>query len=283
LAGGAAGWRIPRVVAAAGAGLALGVAGCLVQRLFANPMASPEVLGIGGGVVVGLILVLLTSAEAGAGLQLLGGVAGAAAVAGLVLALGAYRGFSPERLLLVGIAITALVNAATLLFIALGDPRVGQMLAWIGGSTYRMTAGFSLTVLALALAGLALAVPLGRWLDILPLGEDVTRSLGVPSGAARTLVLAVAALTCAAAAMVVGPLSFVGLLAPHFATLAGLRRARVQLLGAAGAGAVLVVFADWVGRVVFAPTELPAGILAVLIGSAAVTVFFVTRSAGTKP
>lgn len=263
-------WRLPRVVAACGAGLGLGVAGCLVQRLFANPMASPEILGIGGGVAMGLIAVLLVFADASAGLQLLGATLGALAVTGTILLLGLDRGFTPERLLLTGIAISALLDASSLLFLALGDPRSGQVLAWLSGSTYWVELDFASIVLVAGIVGLALSALAIRWLEILPLGASVATSLGIPLHTARLLVLVLGAVTTAAAALIVGPMSFVGLLAPHLAGLFGLRRAGPQLFGAAMLGASLVVFADWVGRVVFAPTELPAGVLSVLIGSLAV-------------
>jgi iron complex transport system permease protein len=262
-------WRLPRVVAACGAGLGLGVAGCLVQRLFANPMASPEILGIGGGVAIGLIATLLFFADASAGLQLFGATIGALAVTGAILLLGLDKGFTPGRLLLTGIAITALLDASSLLFLALGDPRSGQVLAWLSGSTYWVELNFAVTVLAGGIAGLALSALTIRWLEILPLGASVATSLGVPLTTARLVVLMLAAITTAAAALIVGPMSFVGLLAPHLAGLLGLRRAGPQLFGAAMTGAALVVFADWVGRTVFAPTELPAGVLSVLIGSLA--------------
>ncbi|RWD41665.1 MAG: Fe(3+)-hydroxamate ABC transporter permease FhuB, partial [Mesorhizobium sp.] len=242
----------------------------LVQRLFANPMASPEILGIGGGVAMGLIAVLLLFADASAGVRLLGATVGALAVTGTILLLGLDRGFTPERLLLTGIAITALLDASSLLFLALGDPRSGQVLAWLSGSTYWVELDFAVVVLYAGLAGLALSAFACRWLEILPLGAGVAISLGIPLRTARLAVLVLAAITTAAAALVVGPMSFVGLLAPHLAGLLGLRRAGPQLFGAALVGAALVVFADWTGRIVFAPTELPAGVLSVLIGSAAV-------------
>lgn len=274
-------WRLPRVVAACGAGLGLGVAGCLVQRLFANPMASPEILGIGGGVAMGLIAVLLLFADAGAGLQLAGATFGALVVTGAILLLGLDRGFTPERLLLTGIAITALLDASSLLFLALGDPRSGQVLAWLSGSTYWVELDFAVVVLGAGIAGLLLAALAGRWLDILPLGVSMATNLGVPLRAARLTVLALAAVTTAAAALIVGPMSFVGLLAPHLAGLIGLRRAEPQLFGAAMIGSALVVFADWTGRVVFAPTELPAGMLSVLIGSVAVMGMVMARRKNT--
>lgn len=270
-------WRFPRVLGAAGAGMALGVAGCLVQRLFANPMASPEVLGIGGGVAVGLILALLWSADAGAGPQFAGAFCGALAVAVLVAAFGSQRGFAPERLLLVGIAVTALLNAVTLLFLALGDPRLGQVLAWLAGSTYRITPGIAVAVMAVAFATLLLSLPWSRWLDILPFGDETARSVGVPVKAARLILLALATTGAAAAAMVVGPMSFTGLLAPYLARRAGLHGGAAQLVGAAAVGAALVVFADWVGRVIFAPTELPAGLLAILIGTTIAVAWRVRR------
>lgn len=263
-------WRLPRVTAACGAGLGLGVAGCLVQRLFANPMASPEILGIGGGVAMGLIAALLLFADSSAAVQLLGATVGALAVTGAILLLGLDRGFTPERLLLTGIAITALLDASSLLFLALGDPRSGQVLAWLSGSTYWVELDFAVVVLCAGLVGLALSAFACRWLEILPLGAGVAISLGIPLRTARLAVLVLAAITTAAAALVVGPMSFVGLLAPHLAGLLDLRRAGPQLFGAALVGAALVVFADWTGRIVFAPTELPAGVLSVLIGSAAV-------------
>ncbi|MDX8502063.1 Fe(3+)-hydroxamate ABC transporter permease FhuB [Mesorhizobium sp. VK4C] len=275
-------WRLPRVIAACGAGLGLGVAGCLVQRLFANPMASPEILGIGGGVAMGLIAVLLIFADASAGLQLLGATAGALAVTGAILLLGLDRGFTPERLLLTGIAITALLDASSLLFLALGDPRSGQVLAWLSGSTYWVELDVAIIVLLAGLAGLLLAALACRWLEILPLGASVATGLGIPLHGARLAVLVLAAITTAAAALVVGPMSFVGLLAPHLAGHLGLRRAGPQLFGAAIAGATLVVFADWTGRIVFAPTELPAGVLSVLIGSVAVMGVVMGRRAGRR-
>jgi ferric hydroxamate transport system permease protein len=109
--------------------------------------------------------------------------------------------------------------------------------------------------------------PLTRWLDILPLGAATSRSLGIGLNRARLLLLVVALLT-ACATLVVGPLSFVGLLAPHMARLLGLSRARQHLLGAALVGMLLMVLADWVGRQVIFPYEVPAGLVASLIGGA---------------
>lgn len=277
ISAGALEWRLPRVIAAAAAGLGIGVAGTLVQRLFANQMASPEILGVGGGVAVGLIVSLLLSSTAGVGLQLLGAIGGALTVMAVLMLLGGQRGFQAERLLLIGIAMTALLDGVVMLFLALGDPRSSQVLAWMGGSTYRATMELALTVAAISIVSLAAVLPFSRWLDILPLGDEAARGLGLPIRAVRFTILIVSAIVTGAAALIIGPMSFVGLLAPHVANLAGLRRGRHQVVAAALIGSALVTFSDWVGRIIFAPTELPAGILAVFIGACTVAAFLFRR------
>ncbi|RVB58288.1 iron chelate uptake ABC transporter family permease subunit, partial [Mesorhizobium sp. M7A.F.Ca.CA.001.06.1.1] len=105
-----------------------------------------------------------------------------------------------------------------------------------------------------------------RWLDILPLGSAAVQGLGINLKRARLLVLlAVAALT-AASTLIVGPLTFIGLMAPHLARRLGLSRALPQAIGAVLAGALIMVAADWVGRIAIFPRQIPAGLVATLIG-----------------
>ena len=217
---------------------------------------------------MGLIAVMLMSPAAGKPLQLAGATAGALAVMTTLLVLGGRRQFSAQRLLLMGIAVTALLDASTLTFLALGDPRSAQLLAFLSGSTYGADMQLGLAVALVAAAAFVVSLLLARWLDILPLGPAVAKGLGVPVGLARCVILLLASATTAAAAIVVGPMSFAGLLSPHIAALLGLRRAAAQLVGSAMIGALIVVVADWIGRTLFAPTELPAGIIASLIGAA---------------
>jgi iron complex transport system permease protein len=124
----------------------------------------------------------------------------------------------------------------------------------------------ALMVTALAVLGLLATRPLAAWLDLLPLGVPTARALGVNVTFSRLLLLAVVAVLTAGATLVVGPLSFVGLLAPHMARLLGLTRAREQLAGSVVIGALLMILADWVGRVILFPSEIPAGLVATLIG-----------------
>ncbi|AIW18978.1 Fe(3+)-hydroxamate ABC transporter permease FhuB [Vibrio coralliilyticus] len=259
-------WRWPRLVAAALAGVMLATAGTVIQRLSGNPMASPEVIGISSGTALGLIIAMFS----GIGVSLvglyLGGLVGAMASLSVIVLLNRKSGFQPERVLLTGVAITALMNAVQSFVLAGGDPRSYQVLAWLSGSTYFVTEA---TLLPLAVATFVLvgfSFLTARWLDILPLGEASSRALGVKVGQARGLLLLLVALLTVSATLVVGPLSFIGLMAPHLARLFGFSRAREHLICSALVGMGLMLLADWLGRQMLYPQEIPAGLVASLIG-----------------
>nr|WP_299239702.1 Fe(3+)-hydroxamate ABC transporter permease FhuB [uncultured Halomonas sp.] len=261
-------WRLPRMLAAGGAGIMLALAGTLIQRMTGNPMASPEVLGISGGTAIALIgaLFLLPGASQ---MTLIGiGTLGALVTMGILIALNQRSGFLPERLLLSGVAITSLFDAVRSFVLAGGDPRGQQIIAWLSGSTYYVDLPAALIVASLAILLAWGTRPFSRWLDLLPLGDPTASALGVNVLRSRLLLLGLVALLTASATLVVGPLSFVGLLAPHMARLMGLTRARDHLLGAVLMGALLMVTADWLGRQMLFPAEVPAGLVASLLGGA---------------
>ena len=116
------------------------------------------------------------------------------------------------------------------------------------------------------LVGLGAAPLLARWLELLSLGAGTSRSLGVRVDIARLAVLLLTALLTATSTLIVGPLSFVGLMAPHIARSFGVCRAREQLLASAAIGVVLMVLAQWCGNLLLFPNEMPAGLMAALIG-----------------
>ncbi|NNC22585.1 Fe(3+)-hydroxamate ABC transporter permease FhuB [Salinisphaera sp. USBA-960] len=259
-------WRAPRVLAAGVAGMMLALAGTIIQRVSGNPMASPEVLGVSAGSGMGLLALVWLIPTAGT-LAMLGvGTAGALATLVLLIALNARSGFEPEQLLLTGMAVMFAFDAIQRIALAGDDPRTRASLAWVSGSTYYVTPTMAGLVAVVGVVLVALAWLLVRWLDVLPLGESVARALGLHVVASRLVLLALVAVLTAAATLIVGPLSFVGLLAPHLARLAGLGRARTQMAGAMAFGVLLMVAADWVGREVLFPMEIPAGLVATLIG-----------------
>ena len=259
-------WRIPRIVAAAAAGAMLAAAGVMVQRLTGNPLASPEVLGVGTGAGAGLTAVLLINATAGLFWQIAGAAAGALGALLLILGVAARGKFGPERLLLGGVAIGAAASAIITAVVAMGTTTSYTLLTWLTGSTAQADATQAFTALTLMAVLITPALLTVRWLDILPLGGETAKSLGVPLIRARFLVVLLAALMTASAAMFVGPLSFIGLIAPHLARLLGLGRARDHLIGAVLLGAALMVVSDWLARMVAFPYQLPVGLFASLIG-----------------
>ncbi|WP_322047665.1 Fe(3+)-hydroxamate ABC transporter permease FhuB [Paraburkholderia sp. J67] len=262
-----AAWRVPRTLAALAAGAMLALAGVLMQRLTGNPLASPEVLGVSGGAALGLIALVMLHGDAGQGARFAASSAGALAALLAILAFARRSRFAPDRVLLAGIAIGALFQSVLAVAIASGNERAAALLQWLAGSTYTVTPTDAALALAACLLLGALTPLCARWLQILPLGEASARALGVATGRARgALLMLIAALT-AAATLLVGPLSFVGLTAPHFARLLGARTPMQQIATAAPLGALTMVVADWLGRAALMPRELPAGLVATLIAA----------------
>lgn len=232
-----------------------------------NPLAAPEVIGVtsGAGVAaLGMLLVVPgTSPSFVPATAFLGGII----TFGLVYAAAWKHGLSPMRLALVGLAGTALFSAVINALVVGAGLRVAQALTWLAGSTYARDWS-NVAQLVPWMAGL---VPIGWWLsyrlDLLALGEDTPVSLGLPLERSRFVLLAVSVALASSAVAAVGTLSFVGLMAPHMARgLAGARHCHlfpVALL----LGALLVVAADTLGRTLFAPREIPAGLVTAALGS----------------
>lgn len=259
-------FRAPRLIVAGAAGAMLGAAGTLMQRLTGNPLAGPEVLGVSAGGGVGLALMLLLAPAAGPLEILLGAASGSLAVLLVMLGTAARPGYGPTRLLLAGIAMGALCMAVVSTVLAQGDMRAYALLLWLSGSTNRVGAFEAWTGLA---ACLLLVMPLflfSRWLDILPLGESVSRAVGLPRVGSRLAPAAFAALLTGIASLLIGPLSLVGLVGPHLARLSGFAHGRHQLAAAAVLGAAIMVLADWLSRIVAFPYQVPVGLFAALIG-----------------
>ncbi|WP_230492831.1 Fe(3+)-hydroxamate ABC transporter permease FhuB [Martelella alba] len=260
-------FRWPRVLAAGIAGAMLAAAGTLIQKMTGNPMASPEVLGISSGAALGIVLPLFLVPDDAYGWLLPAGVLGAAATLLLILILSQRGGFASGRLLLVGIALSTLFSTVLTILLVSGDPRMSSLLTWLSGSTYKVQGEQALTTVGIAIVLLALVPVLRRWLTMLPLGGATAQALGVALKPARMAILLLAAGLIATATLNVGPLSFVGLMAPHMARLLGFRRAMPQTWAACLIGAMLMIAADWCGRMVIYPYQIPAGLLATFFGA----------------
>lgn len=260
--------RTPRIAAALLAGAALAVAGAVVQAVSRNPLAEPAILGVVGGAGVGAVLVLTAVPLASFVLVSGSALAGAALTAALVFGLAARRGLEHNRLVLVGIGVSAGTGALVSLLIVLTDQHNGtKALTWLSGSTYGRTFPEVLPVAGALLLCLPALLALRRTLDVIGLDADTPRLLGIRPGPTRLGLLSAAVLLTATAVAAVGSVGFVGLVAPHAArALVGQRHARV-LPVAALLGALLVTVADTLGRTVAAPAQLPVGLVTAVIGA----------------
>lgn len=260
-------FRWPRLAAAMAAGGLLAMAGALLQRLTGNPMASPEVIGVSGGAGLGFAAAITIFPAAGLFELFSGAGIGAALVMILVLFFAVRRHLAPEKILLAGIAVSSLCSAVLSALLAIGDQRAWQILAWLSGSGSTATPASAVFLAIMSAVLLAASLSLTRWLTILPLGRDVPVSLGLPLSGARIAVIAVAGIATGAASLLVGPLSFVGLMAPHIALRAGFTMPRGHLLASFLFGAVLMALSDLGARTVTFPYELPLGLFAALAGA----------------
>lgn len=273
LALGSGGWdiglivtlRLPRVIAAAGVGALLALAGLMMQVLLRNPLADPYVLGTSGGASVGALLALLL----GASLWVGAGIGALAAGALLLLlarsALASTDDASP-RLILVGAMLAALFGAAaTLLLMLTPDERLRGAIFWlVGDLSAAQDHGVGLALAGWVLAGLSWR---GRSVDRLMLGAEAAGLLGEPVRRLRLELLVAASLSVGLAVATAGAVGFVGLVVPQAWRLMGVQQTR-ELAGlSALGGATLLVGADLLARTVASPMELPVGAVMALLGA----------------
>ncbi|MFI1829662.1 iron ABC transporter permease [Streptomyces sp. NPDC020412] len=264
-------YRIPRILVAALAGACLAVAGAAVQSVVRNPLAEPGLVGVTGGASLGAVTVIVAVPSAPAiALPAAAGVGGVLMLLLVVLIArgsGAGRtGLDPTRVVLVGIGAAATSMSLVNIMVVSSQMNIAASLSWLAGSTYARdyTALGWLVVPAVVAFVLVLAA---RPMNMLALGEELPRALGLELSRARLLVLGAGAVLAAGTAAAVGAVGFVGLVAPHLARrLVGGNSGRMIPM-AAVLGAVLVVASDAIGRTLLAPTEIPVGIVTALVGA----------------
>lgn len=259
--------RLPRLAGAAAAGGLLALAGAVLQRLTANPLASPEVLGVSGGAAMGYAAVLFALAAPSATALSLGAAGGGILALMLVTGMVLGRHAPPERLLLAGVAVSALAAAVLSVLMAAGTGKSFAVLAWLSGSASTLTAPGAWALAALLILTTGAALLSARWLTLLSLGPEVPAALGLPRARTTAILVGIAGLATGAATTLVGPLSFVGLMAPHLARRMGFARTADHLLGAVLIGALLMLAADFGARMAAFPYDLPLGLFASLLGA----------------
>ena len=263
--------RLARIALALTVGAALGVAGAVMQGLFRNPMADPGIIGVSAGGALGAVVAIAIGAAAASPLALPAmAFAGAAAALALVFLVAAAGGrFSMAALLLAGVAVStfiaAIISAIVLFTADLGAQR--EMIFWLAGGLDASRWQHVRLAAPPVLAGAAVAVLLARDLNLLMVGEEEARALGVRVGLTRTALLLAASLVTGTAVAFSGTIAFVGLIVPHALRLVAGADHRVLVPLSALGGAVFLLAADTAARVVVAPAEVRVGIVTALVGA----------------
>ncbi|MFC4799935.1 FecCD family ABC transporter permease [Neobacillus sp. GCM10023253] len=267
-------FRLPRIIVALIVGLCLATAGGILQGMIRNPLASPDVLGITGGAAVAVVGFLAIFSDKNHSLTVsiawlpLAAFIGAGVVAFLVYFLAWKNGVSPIRLVLIGIGISTLMQALTTLLMVMGPIyQASQANIWITGTVYGSNWKNVAILAPWAVIFLIIAFVAARTLNIQELGDDVATGLGEKVQKHRFLLLMISTALISGSVAFAGGIGFVGLMAPHMA-----RRLVGSSFGAllpvsALLGGILVMLADLIGRTMFSPLEVPAGVFTAGIGA----------------
>ncbi|MFC7788188.1 iron ABC transporter permease [Microbacterium sp. MAHUQ-60] len=269
------GSRLPRLAAGVAVGLALGVAGLLMQSLARNPLASPDTLGVTAGAYFAVTAVTAFGLSIPFWASGIVAFAGGLFAAGLVLGLAGGAASSTTRLVLAGSALALALQAGTSALLILFDEETKGLFAWGSGSLSQLGIESFLRAAPVVVVGIALACAMNRRLDVLALGDDTASSLGVPVRSTRVIGILLSVLLTAAAVTLAGPIGFVGLCAPVLARLLSrlvpaLGRHALLIPASGLIGAVVVILADAVLRAIIGAEgalAVPTGVATTLLGA----------------
>lgn len=267
-------FRLPRIIVAFMVGMGLAVAGGILQGMIRNPLASPDIMGITGGAAVAVVGFLAIFSDENHALTVsiqwmpVAAFIGAAGVTFLVYILAWKNGVTPIRLVLIGIGLMSLTKALTTMMLVIGPIyQTSQANIWITGSVYGANWSNVSILVPWILLFLFITFVYARTINIQELGEDVATSLGGRVQKQRVTLLLISTALIGGSVAFAGGIGFVGLMAPHMA-----RRLVGSSFGAllpvsALLGGILVMAADLLGRTLFSPLEIPAGVFTASIGA----------------
>lgn len=260
--------RLPRTIVAFLVGVGLAVAGTITQGITRNPLAAPGIIGINAGATLAAVSLIILLPNAPLSLLPFAAFGGALAIAILIYLLAWQGGSSPVRLILIGIGFSLIASALTDIMITFGEINtVSQALVWLAGSVYGRSWSQVMALVPWIIIFGLVALVLTRELNTLNLGDEVACGLGSRVEWQRGLLLLTSVALAGSSVATAGAVGFVGLMSPHLGR---------QLVGAshegllpvsAMMGGMLVVVADLLGRVLFAPLELPCGIITAAVGA----------------
>ncbi|MED1467276.1 iron ABC transporter permease [Bacillus salipaludis] len=266
--------RLPRIIVALIVGMSLAVAGGILQGMIRNPLASPDVLGITGGASAAVVGFLVLFSDKNHSLTVsiawlpLAAFIGAGVVAFIVYFLAWKNGVSPIRLVLIGIGISALMQACTTLFMVMGPIyQASQANIWITGTVYGSDWKNVSILIPWAVIFILIALIAARMINIQELGDEVATGLGGKVQKQRFFLLMISTALIGGAVAFAGGIGFVGLMAPHMARRLVGSSFGALLPASALLGGILVMLADLIGRTMFSPLEVPAGVFTAGIGA----------------
>ncbi|WP_261888134.1 iron-enterobactin ABC transporter permease [Vibrio rhizosphaerae] len=258
-------WRLPRLTSALVFGAALGVSGALFQSLIRNPLGSPDVIGFNTGAYTGALVVIILFG--GGSLQIAcGAIVGGIVCAGLVYGLAFKQGIQGFRLIIIGIGVSAMLSALNTWMMISSNLETAMAAAlWGAGSLNGVSWHQVVPSLSFISAALLAAAMLARKLNLLEMGDDSANMLGINSERTRQLAMLCGVILTAAVTATAGPIAFIALVAPQLAKKLT-REGGLALIPAAFMGAMLLTLSDFIAANLFAPNQLPVGIVTVSIG-----------------
>lgn len=258
--------RLPRTIVAGLVGVNLALSGAILQAVMKNPLADPHIIGISAGAgIMGIFIMLLFPDLSW--LITPAAFAGAMGAAILIYILAWKNGIQPIRIILAGVAVSAFLGAGISALMIIYSDRVHSALMWMVGGLSARSWPQVMLIWPYTLAGMIFTLLAARHLNILQLGDELAKGLGLRVERTRLILTAAAALLAASAVSVVGLLGFVGLIVPHAARLMIGSDYRYLLPATIFLGAATVMLSDTFARVAFAPVELPVGIIMAAIGA----------------
>lgn len=259
--------RVPRIAICLLVGSSLGLAGALIQLATRNPLGDPQLFGLGGGAAIiqslSIAGVVVLNPWSLISLSIIGSIA----TAFFITFFSSKAQISQSRLALIGVSFSAIFVALSMGIFAEARVFSQQTIHFIGGSMSNRVLDNVLPTLPFILLGVLMVIPVANRLNLLNLGDRIAYSLGGKPTQTRVIAMTAAGIFSGIAVSLAGLVGFVGLVIPHLARLLVGHDAKAILFISAPLGAVLVLYADQIARLAFAPSEIPFGMVTTLVGA----------------
>lgn len=260
-------FRVPRMLLGILVGAALAISGAVIQGVIRNPLASPDVIGITKGASLAAVIVIIVFPTAPLFVLPVASFIGALVISLILSLLISWQGIKGSQLALIGMAIGAVAMALVQYLLIRNPMEANIALVWLTGSLFGRSMDHVLTILPWLIVAIPVIFLYARKLDILHLGEEVATALGTHVQHTKMILLFTSVMLAGAAISVVGGLSFLGLIAPHIArSLVGHQHRHIVAMSGL-VGALLMVIADGLARIIAPPIDIPVGVLIAIIGA----------------